>query len=179
MHIILAALAMGAAAIHLAAGPAHVEALGDIGLGFYWVAIFQAAIGIGFLAAGAGGPGRGLSRFALAGTLLITGLWVISRTIGIPLVEAGAEPVGMADLVATVLQLGIIVVVWPNALAARASAADHSVGRATGRRGLAAGTVMAALGVIALSSSIAVADAAAGHPHVAGPTDHGHGVVHP
>ena len=53
MHIIVAALALGAAAIHVAAGPAHVEALGDLGLGFYWVAIFQAAIGIGFLAAGA------------------------------------------------------------------------------------------------------------------------------
>lgn len=179
MHIIVAALALGAAAIHVAAGPAHVEALGDLALGFYWVAIFQAAIGIGFLAAGASTPGRLPSRVALAGTLVITGLWIISRTIGIPLVESGAEPVGVADLVATVLQLGIIVLIWPVALATRPSAADLSGRRPYGRRGPAAGTVMAALGVIVLSSSIAVADAAAGHPHAASAADHGHGEVAP
>ena len=42
------ALSLGAAAIHLAAGPSHVEELGDLGLGFYWAALFQAGWAVAY-----------------------------------------------------------------------------------------------------------------------------------
>jgi hypothetical protein len=175
MHLLIAALSMGSAAIHLAAGSAHVEALGDLGLGFYWAALFQAGIALGVLRAGADGPGPWLWRIALAGSLAISATWLVSRTVGLPLVPGGAEPVGTADLVATVLQLltGIGLVAWSHGVGARIS-----VGRPPGpgpRRGLAGGALIAALAVIALSSSIAVADAATGHAHAPGvAADHGH-----
>jgi hypothetical protein len=179
MHLVLAALSMGAAAIHLAAGPAHVEALGDVGLGFYWAALVQAGIAVGLLRAGAAGPGPWLWRITLAASLAISAAWLLSRTVGLPLVPGGPEPIGTADLVATVLQLLTVVglVAWTDGLGTRGSAgrrppAGHGLGRS-----MASGGLIVALAVIALSSSIAVADAATGHGHAPGVAadDHGHG----
>jgi hypothetical protein len=181
MHLVLAALSMGAAAIHLAAGPAHVEALGDLGLGFYWAALFQGGVALGLLRAGAAGPGPWLWRIALAGSLAISAAWLVSRTVGLPLVPGGAEPVGTADLVATLLQLLTVIglVGWTHSvgISSKAGRLGH-LGRLPGSgRGLAdGGAVVVALAVIALSSSIAVADAATGHGHAPGvAADHGHG----
>ena len=47
---VVVALSLGAAAIHLAAGPSHVEELGDLGLGFYWAALFQGGWAIAYAA---------------------------------------------------------------------------------------------------------------------------------
>jgi hypothetical protein len=186
MHLVLAALSMGAAAIHLAAGPAHVEALGDLGLGFYWAALFQGGVALGLLRAGAAGPGPWLWRIALAGSLAISAAWLVSRTVGLPLVPGGAEPVGTADLVATLLQLLTVIglVGWTHSVgisskAGRLGRLDRlgRLGRLPGSgRGLAGGALVVALAAIALSSSIAVADAATGHGHAPGvAADHGHG----
>jgi hypothetical protein len=99
--------------------------------------------------------------------------------VGLPLVPGGPEPIGTADLVATVLQLLTVVglVAWTDGLGTRGSAgrrppAGHGLGRS-----LASGGLIVALAVIALSSSIAVADAATGHGHAPGVAadDHDHG----
>ena len=45
-------LSGAAAAIHLAAGPEHVEALGDVGLGFYWAALLQGGCAVAWVVAG-------------------------------------------------------------------------------------------------------------------------------
>lgn len=165
MLLVLAALSLGAAAIHLAAGPAHVEALGDLGLGFYGAALFQVGLAIGLLRAGALAPGRWIRRVGLAGTAAISSAWLVSRTVGLPLVPGGVEPVGTADLIATILQLGIIVglVGWTPR---RAAVMRRTLPRPS--RFVASGALIGVLAVIAVSSSIAVADAVAGHGHAPG-----------
>ncbi len=89
----------------LCCGPAHVEELGDLGLAFYWAAIFQAGLAVAFVRSRVGGPGTWLTRIAVGGSLAVSGLWLLSRTIGLPLMPGGPEPVGTADAIGTVLQL--------------------------------------------------------------------------
>ncbi len=172
---VLAALSMGAAAIHFAAGPAHVEELGDLGLAFYWAAIFQAGLAVAFVRSRVGGPGTWLTRIAVGGSLAVSGLWLLSRTIGLPLMPGGPEPVGTADAIGTVLQLLTVAL-----LAVRGPALDARVLASRPGlpgRSLAVGALVATIGVIALSATIAVADASAGHDDRAGIPGHGHGAM--
>lgn len=168
--LIAVGLSAGAAAIHLAAGPAHVEELGDLGLGFYWAALFQGMFAIAWL----GRPGsRCLASVAIAGNLAILGAWAWARTIGLPTIAGGPESIGVADGTAVVLQIGLVAL-----LAARMGGLGTWAVRTRSPAGLrtaATSGLVAILGVVALSTTIAVADAAAGH-HDDG-ADGGHGAV--
>ncbi len=166
--LIAAGLSAGAAAIHLAAGPAHVEELGDLGLGFYWAALFQGLFAIAWL----GRPGsRRVASVAIVGNLAILGAWAWARTMGLPTIAGGPESVGVADGTAVVLQIGLVAL-----LAARMRAlgtwALRSRSPADLRTAATSGLV-AILGVVALSTTIAVADAAAGHHDDGAGGEHG------
>lgn len=184
---VAAGLSAGVAAIHLVAGPEHVEALGDLGLGFYWAALFQAATALALL--GHRHPRR-VAWIAIVGNLLILGAWGVSRSIGLPTVPGGPESIGVADGVTALLQAALV-----GLLAARLRGFD--LGRALGprtdglRTALTSGLV-ASMGVIALSTLIAVNAAAASHGHEGDPTvgasdhampgvmveaEHGHGAT--
>ncbi len=171
---LLAAMAFGAAAIHLAAGPAHVEELGDPGLAFYAMALFQVGLGVALVRAGGLGPTA--VRIGVAGSSVISLTWLVSRTVGLPFMPGAPEAVGTADLVATILQVGLIAgLVVPRRALRRSSLATRSDpagrdGRAVNPRSRVAGFAMvAAFAAVALGSSIGVVDAAAGHAH--GPDD--------
>ena len=184
---VAAGLSAGAAAIHFAAGPEHVEALGDIGLGFYWAALFQAATALALL--GHRQPRR-VAWMAIVGNLLILGAWVVSRSIGLPTVPGGPESIGVADGVTALLQAALV-----GLLAARLRGFDlaRALGpRSDGLRTALTGGLVASLGVIALSTLIAVNAAAASHGHEGDPmvgasdhampgvmveADHGHGAT--
>lgn len=171
-----ASLSFGAAAIHLAAGGEHVEALGDLGLGFYWAAVFQAATGAALLSRGVR---TWVTSVAIAGNLAILAAWGLSRSLGLPTVPGGPESIGLADGVAATLQallVGLLVVrrrgVDANWVAGR------SIPRLGPRLGVGLGTAVA---TIALSTVMAVGAVAAGHGHEGdvsgtdGAATHGHG----
>jgi len=103
---LVAALSAGAAAIHLAAGPAHVEALGDAGTAFYWVALVQAVLSVLLLRNGI------TPRLAMAGiatSLVFIGAWAMSRSVGLPLFGE-PEGIGVADGACQLLQVALVVV---------------------------------------------------------------------
>jgi len=161
------ALSVGAAAIHLAAGPAHVEALGDIGLGFYWAALLQGAFAVALLR-------RSVSRtFAWTGIALNVALvaaWAWSRAIGLPGVAGGPEAVGIADGTAVLLQVALV-----GLLAARVRGLDArpiAIRPAAVSRSVASAGFAMLLGIVLVATTFAVADAASGHGHKAG--THGH-----
>lgn len=161
------ALSVGAAAIHLAAGPAHVEALGDLGLGFYWAALLQGTFAVALL-------GRSASRrLAWAGIALngaLVAAWAWSRVIGLPDVPGGPETVGVADGTAVILQLALVALL---AARVRGAKTPRSARRpvATSRSLVTAGFAIL-VGVTLVSTAFAVADAASGHGHDEG--THGH-----
>lgn len=172
-----ASLSIGAAAIHLAAGGEHVEALGDVGLGFYGAAIFQFVTGVGLLRHGVR---TWASSVAIAGNLAILAAWGLSRTLGLPTVPGGPESIGLADGVATTLQVLLVALL---VVRRRGVDADWVARRRVARLGprLTAG-LGTAIATIVLSTVLAVGAVAAGDGHdgdAAGlhgdAASHGHG----
>lgn len=178
---------MGAAVIHLAAGGEHIQALGDLGLGFYWAAAFQAVIALALL-------GRSdrpwVTSLTIAGNTAILAAWVLSRTLGLPTVPGGPGSIGLADGVAAALQILLVgfLFVRPRVRDARWMA-RRSPDRLGSHLLAGLGTAMAA---IALSTFLAVGAVAAaqgdghgtvgaGHEGVAPGTaedaGHGHGAL--
>lgn len=165
---VAAGLSLGAAAIHLAAGTEHVEALGDLGLAFYGAALFQAATAFALLSYR---HPRRLAWITIAGNLTILAAWGWSRIVGLPTVPGGPESIGIADGIASLLQAGLVVVL---AIRLRGIDVRWSLGRrAAPLRSVLTGGLVASLGVIALSTIIAVNAVAAGVAHGHGPADAG------
>ena len=98
---LIAVLSASAAAIHMAAGPQHVEELGDIGLGFYWAALSRRA------SPSPGSLPRGPAAAVIAGNAVLIALWALSRTTGLPFLP-GVEPIGVADAVCVALEIGLV-----------------------------------------------------------------------
>ncbi len=151
-------LSIGAATIHLAAGPEHVQELGGLGLGFYWAALFQLLLAIAVLRR----PGsRSVAWLGIGGNLALIGAWAWSRTIGLPGVVGGPEMIGVADGTTVLLQIALIA-----ALAVRLGrfatrfAAAHS---AASIRSFTTAGLVAGLSIVALSTTVAIADVSAGH----------------
>ena len=158
------ALSLGAAAIHLAAGPAHVESIGDIGLGFYWAALLQGGFAVVLLR---GSVSRRLAWTGIALNVALIAAWAWSRLVGLPGVPDGPEAVGLADGTAVVLQLALV-----GLLASCVRRIDTK--RIGDRleapaRSFAAARFAMLIGVVLMSTTLAVADAASGHEH-----DEGH-----
>lgn len=171
LTVLAVGLSAGAAAVHLAAAADHVAELGDLGFGFYWAAIFQG----GFAIALSMRPrSRTLAWIGIAGNVALTAAWVWSRTVGLPGVDGGPEAVGLADGIVVALQLTLV-----GLLMARLRGLEGLVSRrhpAARIRSLATSGLVVAIGIVFLTSTIAVADAAAGHHHAAMPAG-GHGMA--
>jgi hypothetical protein len=162
--LLAAGLSAGAAAIHMAAAPAHVEELGDLGLAFYWAALFQA--GYAFVLAVRPLSSR-TAWIGIGANLAFVGAWAFTRTVGLPMVGEGPEAIGVADATTVGLQLALIAL-----LVVRLAALDIRLlrGRSGGMiRSLATTSLVAVLSVVVLSSTIAVKDAFAGHHDGADP----------
>ena len=102
----LALTSFAAAAIHFAVTGDHFQEGVAFGLFFAALAWAQLLWAVGILLA----PSRLLLLAGLAGNLAVVVIWAVSRTVGLPLgPEAGtAEPVGVADVAATILELLIV-----------------------------------------------------------------------
>ena len=100
-----AILAFGAGVIHISAAGDHTE-LPVMFAGFILVAALQIALGVVLLR---GRPSRLIIAAAVAMTLSSIGLWVLSRTAGLPFIEDGhVEPVGFKDGVTKLFEIAAI-----------------------------------------------------------------------
>jgi len=106
MEQLAAACLVGAGAIHLAAAPVHTSH--DPALGaFFWISgAAQVLLGVPLLLK----DGRRLLQIAGIGSAAVVGLWIISRTVGVAglRVPADVEAVGLADAVATGLEITVV-----------------------------------------------------------------------
>jgi hypothetical protein len=118
----LCGLSASAAVVHACVVPEHVDESWLLGTFFAVVAAAQAAWGVAVLGAG----GRALRTSGALASLALLALWLISRTIGLPVGPHPwqPEPFGAADLIAATLELGLVacVVGRPRARAAGACA---------------------------------------------------------
>lgn len=161
--MVVVSLSLGAAAIHLAAGPGHVAELGDLGLGFYWAALFQGLWAIVY----AGRPDRRTIRWlGIAGNLAIVGAWVWSRSVGLPAGPDAWRPEAIAipDGVTVVFELALV-----SMLAIELLLGHRGAGPTRAR--ISAAASVPVVGVVFLASLLAVSIAAAGHAD-ATPIDH-------
>ncbi len=165
-RLIAAALSAGPASIHLGAGPDHVATMGDLGLAFYGAAIFQTAFAWAWLTSDAGPR---LARIGIVANVAFIAIWLWSRTAGLPGVSIGAEPIGLADAITVAMQIALIIVL---AIAVRGMPRRliGSLPRAVVSSIVTTG-VVAGLGIIALSTAIALVDLGRGHGHVS--VEHG------
>jgi hypothetical protein len=161
----LALTSLSAAAIHFAVIDVHLDEGVVFGAFFALIAWGQALWALGLLIA----PKRWLIRAGLIGNAVIVGTWVLSRTVGVPI---GPQPwtpeaVGVADLISTVLEIGIVV-----GCAARLAWKPNRTTSATNGRfpAIALGLTL----VLVTSDAIAAIDdhghsdvTPAGHPHTA------------
>ena len=94
-----------AAGVHAAAGPGHF-AEGPLVGGFFVVAaLAQLAWAVLVLRRGLA---PGLSWAGVVGNLAVVALWVVTRTVGLPVGPVEVEPVGAWDVAATVWELAVV-----------------------------------------------------------------------
>jgi len=151
-------LSIGAATIHLAAGPEHVQELGGLGLGFYWAALFQLLLAVALLRRP---RSRSLAWLGIGGNVTLIGAWAWSRTMGLPGVVGGPEMIGVADGTAVLLQIALIA--WLAVGLGRFDTRFAAAHSAANIRSLTTAGLVAGLSIVALSTTIAIADVSAGH----------------
>ncbi len=97
-----ALLTLGAAAIHFAVAPDHLNEYLPYGIFFACLGVAQVLLAIVIVVT----PSRRLYAGALAGTLAVMGLWLMSRSTGVPiaLVPWRPEAVGFPDVTAALLE---------------------------------------------------------------------------
>jgi hypothetical protein len=102
----IAALSMAAAGIHFAVMGEHFAEYVAFGVFFSVVAWSQALLAVGVIVL----PWRRLLLVGLVGNAVVILVWLISRTIGLPIgPEAGApEPAAFIDVLSTILEVGIV-----------------------------------------------------------------------
>ena len=164
-----AGLAAGAGAIHLAAAPGHVEELGDLGLAFYWAALFQVGLAI-VLRHAADLPTDRMGRHRRLGR---PHPGVGPQPDGRPADRSRRTPRPSASRMAS--RSGCRSPSWPSSAVDSPASTCGSSGpeRAMAVRSLATTSLVAVLSVIVLSSTIGVRDAVAGHSHAgSGAADH-------
>ena len=150
---LIVVLSGAAAAIHLAAGPEHVEELGDIGLGFYWAALYQAGFAVAWIVSS---RSRGLAWLGIVGNSALIALWLLSRTAGLPFLP-GVEPIETTDAICVALEVGLVVMLADVARKPDAIRdADRSIGLGTTG-------IVAIASVAVLATAIAVVDVGDGH----------------
>lgn len=174
----VAALSGAAAVIHLLVIEEHLALSRTTGLAFALLAAFQGLWAVGYAArpsARLGWLGIGVNAGAVA-------VWVLSRTLGVPdwLSPETVEPVGVPDLVCTLLELGIVAGLL--ALHWRPMRSRVVDGRALSRADAGLAMAMVALAVVVLTigsvASIVASAGGEGHAHTHTHT-HPHGVEEP
>jgi len=102
-----ALLTLGAAAVHFAVAHEHLAEYMPYGVFFIGLGIVQ----VGLAAAIVVVPSRRLFAIAAAGTGMVMGIWLLSRTVGMPIgpIPWSPEPAGFTDVVTTLLE-GIAVI---------------------------------------------------------------------
>jgi FtsP/CotA-like multicopper oxidase with cupredoxin domain len=105
-----ALLIAGAAAIHFAVAPEHFQEYLPYGLFFVSLGLTQLGLAAALLIA----PSRRLYVIASCANVAVIAIWLVSRTIGLPLgPDAGKpEPVGFIDLLASVMEAIAVLVLW-------------------------------------------------------------------
>lgn len=166
----VAGLSAGAAAIHFAMVPGHAGGSLVDPIGFAVVGWFQLLVAAAILADRAG---RNLYRLAVVGNLAVLGLWLWSRTAGLPVGSHSgtAEDFGTVDGITALLEVGLILV------AARILLAPAGRPIARGRIAPVLAAVAAlGLATTAITSTDAAEHGGAGHSHGEEAADgHAHG----
>lgn len=106
MVLPVATLSLGAGLIHMAVIPDHFGEDALSGLFFVVAAAFQLAWALAW----ARRPQRGVAVAGLGVNAAIVAIWLLSRTVGLPLgAEPGVpEPLAAPDFLATIFELGIV-----------------------------------------------------------------------
>ena len=101
-----AALCAVAAQIHAYVIPEHFHEWWGYGTAFLLMVIFQDIYAVLLVSA----PRRSVYLLGIAGTVVMLGLWMVSRTVGIPVgASAGEiEPIGTLDVICQLLELGLL-----------------------------------------------------------------------
>lgn len=102
-----ALLTLGAAAIHFAVVGEHLRVFPLYGVFFIGLGIAQVLLAVGILFA----PQRRLFVVGLLGTIAVIGLYLASRTVGLPIapVPWRPEPVGFPDVAANVMEVVTVI----------------------------------------------------------------------
>lgn len=158
---LIAACSSGAGVIHLAAVADHDGAAAAFFIG---IAVLQIATAALWLVS----PGR---RLALVLTLANLGtivVWAASRSVGIPLLPEQPEPIGRPDLIATALEVAIVLAVelWLGLDRLRPRMVDRVAG-------IAGILPVPILGVALIATLLAFAPQATGQGHDHGSPDVG------
>jgi len=97
-----ALLTLGAAAIHFAVAPDHISEYLLYGIFFILLGAAQVALAVALVVA----PSRRLYAVALLGTLTVIGIWLMSRTTGLPIAPQPWRPetIAFTDFAATLLE---------------------------------------------------------------------------
>jgi hypothetical protein len=111
--VLLASLTAAAGVVHLVMAPIHAGSSGVEAAGFALSGWVQLALAALLLVR----PARAVLGATAGINLALVVVWIVSRTVGLPVGEGGAEHVGAADLVTVALELGAVAVAV--ALAAR------------------------------------------------------------
>lgn len=161
-HLPLAALLMaGAGGTHLAAAVPHFSDNALYGLLFVGAGWLQVLLAAALLVSGR----AGVARTAMVVNVLAVAAWGVSRTVGLPLVPP--EPVGVADAVMVMLELGAI-----GVLASRAWGASFGLRGAQ----ISAVSLAAVLALTVGGSTVAIAGLASeGHHAEASQPSGSHG----
>ena len=100
-----ALLVLGPACIHLAVVPEHLVQYVPYGIFFIVVGLAQAGLAAGVLVR----PSPPLLLGGAAGNLAVIGVWLVSRTVGLPGLPGMPEPIGMPDLLTTYMEYFAVV----------------------------------------------------------------------
>lgn len=116
--IALAVLSLGAAALHFAVAPAHFDESTAFGVFFLAAGWAQLVTGALLLVS----PTRSVALQTLLVNAAIAGVWLLSRTVGLPIgPEPGeVEAVGLPDALATLFEVVLVLAMGWRLLDARA-----------------------------------------------------------
>ena len=168
VRLLTATLALGAAAIHVALTPAHLQHSLPDGLALGAVAVVHIAIG-GLALAGHLLRTRRPALLVTAGTI---GAWILSRTIGLPIGATAWEagPAGLAEATAITFEVGLMAVLY---LATPARLHRTFGSRVREMTSVAIIPAVGILSTVALLVAVsASAGSSGGHEHSAVPAPH-------
>jgi hypothetical protein len=133
LEVLAAVLSLVAGGIHAMAGPAHLAEWWAYGLFFFTAAAFQAAYGLLLYTRGIEGWGGWMAvrgtvyRLGIVVTLGIILVWIVSRTVGVPVGPEAfeVEPVGGLDAVSKAVEAALVIALARLSWLASRPAAVH------------------------------------------------------